>query len=381
MRDAPIPIAPEAYQAFAATHRSAAGRSRHPCRVGGQPTVPMLDIEAAGSEIGAADRLTAMLRDPGAKHRRPHCPRERTGASPGRHRIGRGRARPSQDDHRNSAPSIAYSGRQAVVAGIDLSPVKQAVAAAGPTSVSSLATLISFLAAIVPWLPLIALLVRGARVSLRRWKRRRHKRDLVFNTTGWPSNSDGRIAQIASFFARARSDATSERRATATMPRAVSLIAGCLFARSMTACRAQTRTIRLLIGSARASRPASCLASAALSEGRTLIITRCQRTSGVPSSSAPLSNLIVCGSSHAQWSRLVFLKASAARMLRSAPRQSGISRVPRSVRDGPQLHQRQSRRRRSTAGPPLQNTREGLSIPTLRHSDEVYNTIESLASP
>jgi hypothetical protein len=68
---------------------------------------------------------------------------------------------------------INYNGRPALVGGIDLAPIGYAVSGAGQTVVASVAALISFLAAAVPWLPLIALLVWAARSGLRRWKARK----------------------------------------------------------------------------------------------------------------------------------------------------------------------------------------------------------------
>ena len=67
---------------------------------------------------------------------------------------------------------ITYDGRQVVVAGYDFSPIKRAVDSIGGTFATSVASLITLVATAVPWLPVIALLVWGARRGLRRWRTR-----------------------------------------------------------------------------------------------------------------------------------------------------------------------------------------------------------------
>src|SRR4030088_2982356 len=53
---------------------------------------------------------------------------------------------------------ISYMGVTAQTGGVDLSAMQTAVAEFGQTMVSSGATLITFLAIILPWIPLVALL-------------------------------------------------------------------------------------------------------------------------------------------------------------------------------------------------------------------------------
>lgn len=67
---------------------------------------------------------------------------------------------------------ITYVGA-ASLGGVDMSPIYQALSTISQTVVYSAAVLISFLAAIVPWLPLIALVGWGVRLGMRRWKSRR----------------------------------------------------------------------------------------------------------------------------------------------------------------------------------------------------------------
>jgi hypothetical protein len=167
-----IRIAPDAYQTFAAVIQAPPAEVVTHSESADDQTVPMLDVEKR-LEVKSAlrDRLTAMLRDPGAKSTADLIAIEKELAQV----QGDIESATAQHDQLKTITEtvrvdIAYSGRAAVVAGIDFSPVRQAVNGAGRTAVSSLASLISFLAAIVPWLPLIALLMWGMRAGLRRWR-------------------------------------------------------------------------------------------------------------------------------------------------------------------------------------------------------------------
>jgi hypothetical protein len=167
-----IRIAPDAYQAFVTIIQAPPVEVVTHSESADDRTVPMLDIEKR-LEVKSAlrDRLAAMLRDPGAKSTSDLVALEKELAQV----QGDIESATAQRDQLRTITEtvrvdISYSGRATVVAGIDLSPVKQAVNGAGRTAVTSLATLISFLAAVVPWLPLIALLIWGVRAGLRHWK-------------------------------------------------------------------------------------------------------------------------------------------------------------------------------------------------------------------
>jgi hypothetical protein len=67
---------------------------------------------------------------------------------------------------------ITYRGVAAQAGGFDVSPIKQAVDGIGRTVIGSVASLVSFVAAATPWLPLIALIVWAGRRGVRRWRRR-----------------------------------------------------------------------------------------------------------------------------------------------------------------------------------------------------------------
>jgi hypothetical protein len=68
---------------------------------------------------------------------------------------------------------ISYNGRPPFVAGLDVSPIRLAASGSGRTLVASVATLISFLAAALPWLPLIPFVIWFARRMRVRWKARK----------------------------------------------------------------------------------------------------------------------------------------------------------------------------------------------------------------
>jgi hypothetical protein len=68
--------------------------------------------------------------------------------------------------------NVSYVGLAAQAGGIDLSPISRTVSSIGATLVGSAAVLISFLVAIVPWLPIFALLAWAARRARRRWRAR-----------------------------------------------------------------------------------------------------------------------------------------------------------------------------------------------------------------
>src|SRR5262249_35544912 len=119
------------------------------------------------------DRLTAMLRDPAPKTTADLVAIEKELAQV----QADIEAATAQRDYLRTITDtvridINYNGQAALVAGIDLSPIAEAARGSGRTMVASVAALISFLAAALPWLPLIAFLVWAVRRGLRRWRAR-----------------------------------------------------------------------------------------------------------------------------------------------------------------------------------------------------------------
>ena len=69
--------------------------------------------------------------------------------------------------------SVNYSGTTAQAGGFDLSPLRVALSDVGETIVGSAASLVSVIASLIPWIPVIALIIWGTRRGYRRWKQRR----------------------------------------------------------------------------------------------------------------------------------------------------------------------------------------------------------------
>jgi hypothetical protein len=167
-----VRIAPEGYEAFAALLQAPPAFVVTHSESADDKTVPIVDIERRLAVKSALrDRLTAMLQDPSAKSIADLVAVEKELAQV---QSDIESATAQREYLRTITETIridiSYSGRTAQVAGIDLSPLQQAADGAGRTAVRSTASLVSFVAAAAPWLPLIALVVWGGRASLRRWR-------------------------------------------------------------------------------------------------------------------------------------------------------------------------------------------------------------------
>jgi uncharacterized protein DUF4349 len=135
-------------------------------------TIPLLDVEKR-LEVKAAlrDRLTAMLKESSAKTAADLLAIEKELTQV----QGDIEAAIAQRDYLRTLTDavrvdISYQGTVALTAGVDLFPIRQATTAIGQTVIWSVAALITFLAAALPWIPLVALLVWGARRAFRRRK-------------------------------------------------------------------------------------------------------------------------------------------------------------------------------------------------------------------
>jgi hypothetical protein len=170
-----VRIAPERYPAFAAVLALPPAEIITHSESAEDKTVPMLDIEKR-LEVKSAlrDRLAAMLRDPGTKSAADLAAIEKELAQA----QGDIESIAAQRDYLRTITetvrvNVSYVGVPLRAAGFDLSPIQRSVNGIGRTVIESIAYLISFLAAAVPWLPLIALLAWGARRGLRRWQARK----------------------------------------------------------------------------------------------------------------------------------------------------------------------------------------------------------------
>ena len=141
-------------------------------------TLPMIDVEKR-LEVKTVlrDRLTSMLRDPGKKSAADLAAIEKELAQV----QAEIEAAIAQRDYLRTITEtikmdISYNGTAAQAGQIDLSPITFAVKGIGRTIVSSVAALISFLAAVLPWLPIAALLIWAVRRGFRRWRERKKAR-------------------------------------------------------------------------------------------------------------------------------------------------------------------------------------------------------------
>src|SRR5262245_14254184 len=172
---ASVRIAPDRYPAFAAVITAPPAEVTSQSERAEDRTVAVLDVDKRIEvKTTLRDRLSAMLRDPASKSAADLAAIEKELAQA----QGDIEAAVAQRDYLRTITEtvrvdITYDGRPAVVGGYDFSPIKRAADGIGQTLVASLAALIVALAAAVPWLPLVVLLVWGIRRGLRRWRAQR----------------------------------------------------------------------------------------------------------------------------------------------------------------------------------------------------------------
>jgi hypothetical protein len=168
-------IAPDAYTAFAAIIAAPPAEVVTHSRSVEDKTIAVLDgdkrLEVKNT---LRDRLAAMLHDPGTKSAADLAAIEKELAQV----QGDIETVTAERDYLRTITEtvrvdISYSGLAAQAGGIDLSPIRYAASGMGQTAVGSVAALISFAAAIVPWLPLIAIAIWGVRRGLRAWRARK----------------------------------------------------------------------------------------------------------------------------------------------------------------------------------------------------------------
>lgn len=170
-----IRIAPDAFAAFAAILAAPPAKIVTHSETTDDRTIAVLDVEKR-LEVKSAlrDRLAAMLREPGTKSAGDLATIEKELAQV----QGDIEAIAAQRDYLRTLTEtvrvdIDYVGLAAQAGGFDLSPITGAIDGIGETLVRSVAALISFLAATIPWIPLLALVAWATRRGIRRWKARK----------------------------------------------------------------------------------------------------------------------------------------------------------------------------------------------------------------
>lgn len=169
-----IRIAPEAYSDFAGVLAAPPVTITSQAQTSEDKTLPILDAEKRLEvKVALRDRLNAMLRDPGPKSAADLAAIEKE--------IAQAQAdieslTAQRDTLRTQTDTIrveiSYTGVTAQAGGWDLSPIQSSLRGISQTVVSSIAWLISFLAAALPWIPLIGVVWWTARRIIRRRRAR-----------------------------------------------------------------------------------------------------------------------------------------------------------------------------------------------------------------
>ena len=161
-------LPPDSYAAFAAAITAPPIDVTSRSETAEDKSLPILDTERRLEvKIALRERLTAMLRDPGAKTTADIVAIEKELAQV----QGDIETATAQRDYLRTTTEtvrvdISYNGQAPLVGGVDFDPIVRAVSSIGQTLVGSVATLIWFLTLVVPWLPLVAFLVWIVRRSL-----------------------------------------------------------------------------------------------------------------------------------------------------------------------------------------------------------------------
>jgi len=158
---ASVRVAPERYPALAAVITARPAEVTTQSERADDRTIAVLDVEKRlAVKMALRDRLTAMLNDPATKSVADLIAIEKELVQA----QGDIEAATTLRNYLRTITDtvqvdITYDGHQVVVAGYDFSPIKRAIDSIGGTFATSVASLITFVATTVPWLPVIVLLV------------------------------------------------------------------------------------------------------------------------------------------------------------------------------------------------------------------------------
>jgi uncharacterized protein DUF4349 len=168
-------ISPQGFDNFAKSLAAAPARIVSHSQSAEDKTIPLLDVEKRlAAKTALRDRLEAMLKDPATKSTVDLLAIEKELSQI----QGEIESATAQRDYLRTITDtvrvdISYDGLVAEVAGLDFAPLKRASGAFGDTVLASLAALISVVAALLPWLPVIVAFGWLTRRGLRRWRTRR----------------------------------------------------------------------------------------------------------------------------------------------------------------------------------------------------------------
>jgi uncharacterized protein DUF4349 len=169
---ASVRIKPESFDAFAVALAAPPAQITMRAQSTEDLVTPIQDVERRlEAKLVLRDRLTAMLHDQTTKTAADLITIERELAQAQTDiealTAQRDNLRTRTD---NVRVEITYLGAVSQIGAADLTPIYQAVGAVSQTTVNSVSWLISSLAAIVPWLPVIGLIWWITRRSRRRWR-------------------------------------------------------------------------------------------------------------------------------------------------------------------------------------------------------------------
>ncbi|MCA6123361.1 DUF4349 domain-containing protein [Bradyrhizobium sp. WSM 1704] len=170
-----VRIKPESFDAFAAALAAPPAQIIIHAQSAEDMTAPIVDAERRlEAKTVLRDRLTAMLRDQTVKTAADLITIERELAQAQSEIEAITAQRDSLRTRTDTIRiDISYVGAARQIGGADLSPIYQASNAINQTAVNSVSWLIWFIAAAVPWLPVIAVVWWGTRRLMRRWRVRK----------------------------------------------------------------------------------------------------------------------------------------------------------------------------------------------------------------
>ncbi len=167
-----IRLSPKSFQSFAGIVSAAPATVSSRTEKAEDQTLPVLEVEKRlEPKIALRDRLKGMLTDPGTTNAADLAAVEKELAQV----QGDIETTIAQQKHLRTLTEtvlvdISYQGKEAEVAGLNFAPVTLAITNAGQTVIRSAASLVSFLATMLPWIPLIAFVGWTVRQGLRRWR-------------------------------------------------------------------------------------------------------------------------------------------------------------------------------------------------------------------
>ena len=170
-----VRIAPDRYEAFLTTLMAAPAEVISHAESAEDQTVTYLDVEKRlESKLALRDKLIGLLRDPASKTVADLVAIEKELAQV----QGEIEAATARRDYLRTITEtirvdVSYEGTGMRVAGFDLMPIHWALKDFKGNLISSVGALISFIAVVIPWLPVFALVTWALRYGIRRWKARK----------------------------------------------------------------------------------------------------------------------------------------------------------------------------------------------------------------